>query len=87
MSVLRRDLLSRVKLVALQGGVIHERPGHERLARYLCDGGCRRLRHLPDRDGRSREGIQRDIEPRIKALEQGLDTLRGEKKRWVSDKS
>ena len=31
--------------------------------------------------------FKRNIEPRIKALEQSLDTLRGEKKRWVSDKS
>jgi hypothetical protein len=31
--------------------------------------------------------FKRDIEPRIKALEQSVDTLRGEKKRWVSDKS
>jgi hypothetical protein len=31
--------------------------------------------------------FKRDIEPRIKALEQSVDALRGEKKRWVSDKS
>jgi hypothetical protein len=31
--------------------------------------------------------FKRNIEPRIKALEQSVDTLRGEKKRWVSDKS
>ena len=31
--------------------------------------------------------FKRNIEPRIKALEQSIDTLRGEKKRWVSDKS
>jgi len=29
--------------------------------------------------------FKRNIEPRIKALEQSVDT--GEKKRWVSDKS
>jgi hypothetical protein len=37
--------------------------------------------------GAAEKVFKRDIEPRIKALEQSLDTLRGEKKRWVSDKS
>ena len=37
--------------------------------------------------GAAEKVFKRDIEPRIKALEQSLDSLRGEKKRWVSDKS
>ena len=37
--------------------------------------------------GAAEKVFKRDIEPRIKALEQSVDTLRGEKKRWVSDKS
>ena len=37
--------------------------------------------------GAAEKVFKRDIEPRIKALEQSVDALRGEKKRWVSDKS
>ena len=66
MSVLRRDLLSRVKLVALRE-VIND----------MYQMAMRAIEKV----------FKRDIEPRIKALEQSLDTLRGEKKRWVSDKS
>jgi len=31
--------------------------------------------------------FKRDIEPRRKACEESVETVRGEKKRWVSDKS
>ena len=61
--------------------------GHKRLARYLVMVAAAAYAIYQIAMGPAEKVFKRDIEPRIKALEQSVDTLRGEKKRWVSDKS
>ena len=88
--MLRRDLLSRVKLVALRD-VINESYslGEFIVGRscYHCGSACVSYAMHQMAMIAIEKVFKRGIEPRIKALEQSVDALRGEKKRWVSDKS